>query len=407
VALTAKTVEKLKRPGRYGDGHGLYLQVLSPSNRSWLLRFERNGRERWMGLGPLHTFTLKEARERARKARQQLADGIDPLVAKQEQAAQQRLEAAKAMTFGQCVEQYLETHDLAWKNQKHAAQWRMTLTKYCKVISNLPVKDIDTDLVLRVLSPLWKTRTETAKRLRGRIERVLAWAKGRGLRSGENPARWDGHLDEMLAAPGKVAPVRHHPALPFTELPAFLTELRQREGISAKALEFLILTAARTGEVMGARWSEIDLAAKVWTIGAERMKARKEHKVPLSDRAVKILQSLPREDGNPYLFIGGKKGAPLSNMAMLELMKGMRPGYVPHGFRSTFRDWAAERTNYPNHVIEMALAHKIGDKVEAAYRRGDLFDKRRKLMDAWSQYCTAKPVEAGAKVVALSRKVAR
>jgi integrase len=407
VALTAKKVEKLKRPGRYGDGHGLYLQVLSPSNRSWLLRFERNGRERWMGLGPLHTFTLKEARERARKARQQLADGIDPLVAKQEQAAQQRLEAAKAMTFGQCVEQYLETHDLAWKNQKHAAQWRMTLTKYCKVISNLPVKDIDTDLVLRVLSPLWKTRTETAKRLRGRIERVLAWAKGRGLRSGENPARWDGHLDEMLAAPGKVAPVRHHPALPFTELPAFLTELRQREGISAKALEFLILTAARTGEVMGARWSEIDLAAKVWTIGAERMKARKEHKVPLSDRAVKILQSLPREDGNPYLFIGGKKGAPLSNMAMLELMKGMRPGYVPHGFRSTFRDWAAERTNYPNHVIEMALAHKIGDKVEAAYRRGDLFDKRRKLMDAWSQYCTAKPVEAGAKVVALSRKVAR
>jgi hypothetical protein len=204
VALTAKKVEKLKRPGRYGDGHGLYLQVLSPSNRSWLLRFERNGRERWMGLGPLHTFTLKEARERARKARQQLADGIDPLVAKQEQAAQQRLEAAKAMTFGQCVEQYLETHDLAWKNQKHAAQWRMTLTKYCKVISNLPVKDIDTDLVLRVLSPLWKTRTETAKRLRGRIERVLAWAKGRGLRSGENPARWDGHLDEMLAAPGKV-----------------------------------------------------------------------------------------------------------------------------------------------------------------------------------------------------------
>jgi integrase len=407
VALTAKKVEKLKRPGRYGDGHGLYLQVLSPSNRSWLLRFERNGRERWMGLGPLHTFTLKEARERARKARQQLADGIDPLVAKQEQAAQQRLEAAKAMTFGQCVEQYLETHDLAWKNQKHAAQWRMTLTKYCKVISNLPVKDIDTDLVMRVLSPLWKTRTETAKRLRGRIERVLAWAKGRGLRSGENPARWDGHLDEMLAAPGKVAPVRHHPALPFTELPAFLTELRQREGISAKALEFLILTAARTGEVMGARWSEIDLAAKVWTIGAERMKARKEHKVPLSDRAVKILQSLPREDGNPYLFIGGKKGAPLSNMAMLELMKGMRPGYVPHGFRSTFRDWAAERTNYPNHVIEMALAHKIGDKVEAAYRRGDLFDKRRKLMDAWSQYCTAKPVEAGAKVVALSRKVAR
>jgi integrase len=368
----------------------LYLQVISPSNRSWLLRYERHGRERWMGLGPLHTFTLKEARARARKARQQLADGIDPLAAKQEQAAQRRLEAAKAMTFGQCVEAYLEAHDADWKNDKHRAQWRMTLTKYCKTISDLPVKDIDTDLVLRVLTPLWKTRTETGKRLRGRIERVLAWAKGRGLRTGENPARWDGHLDEMLAAPSKVAPVRHHPALPFKELPSFMIALRARTAISARALEFLILTAARTGEVIGATWDEIDLAAKVWTIGAERMKAGKEHRVPLSNRAMEILRSLPREDR--YIFIGGRKGAPLSNMAMLEMMKRMRPGYVSHGFRSSFRDWASERTNFPPEVCEQALAHTIGDKVEAAYRRSDLFTKRVRLMADWAKFCASRPV---------------
>jgi integrase len=289
-----------------------------------------------------------------------------------------RLETTKAMTFGQCVEAYLQTHEAGWKNVKHREQWRMTLTDYCKIISDLPVQTIDTDLVLRVLTPLWKSRTETAKRLRGRIERVLSWAKGRGLRDGENPARWAGHLDEMLAAPSKIAKVKHHPALPYAEIPVFMAELRGLDSLSAKALEFTILTAARTSEVIGATWDEIDLEAKTWVVPPERMKAGKEHRVPLSERALAVLRETPRHSARIF---------PLSNMAMLELLRGLRPGYVPHGFRSTFRDWAAEMTATPNHVVEQALAHAIGDKVEKAYRRGDLFTKRTKLMISWAQYC--------------------
>jgi integrase len=401
--LTARKVATLKQPGRYGDGHGLYLQVLSETNRSWLLRYELNGKERWMGLGPTHTYSLKDARKRAREARQKKYDGIDPLDAKRAAAAAARLAAAKAMTFGQCVEAYLETHDAGWKNAKHRQQMRMTLTEYCKPISNLSVSDIDTDLVLRCLTPLWQTRTATAKRLRGRIERVLSWAKGRGLRTGENPARWAGHLDEMLAAPSKLAPVENHPALPFADLPAFMSELRARTDIAARALEFLVLTAARTGEVLGATPEEINLAEKVWVIPAARMKAGKEHRVPLSERAIELLRALPREPGNKHLFIGGTAGKPMSHVAMLKVMASLRPGYVPHGLRSTFRDWAGETTNHANHVVEQALAHSIGSAVERAYRRRDLFEKRRKLMDHWARYATTQPTQAGGQVVNLRR----
>ena len=291
---------------------------------------------------------------------------------------------AKQVTFKEACERYVAAHGAAWTNAMHRAQWNSTLASAYPVLGNLPVTAIDTPLVLKVLEPMWKATPETASRLRGRIERVLAWATTRGFRSGDNPARWHGHLDQLLAKRSKVRAVKHHPALPFDELPAFMAELRKREGISARGLEFTILTAARTGEVIGATWSEIDFATKTWTIPGQRMKAGKPHRVPLSDRAVAILDALPHEDGNEFVFIGGKAKAPLSNMAMLELMKGMRPGYVPHGFRSTFRDWAAERTNYPNHIVEKALAHTVADKVEAAYRRGDLFEKRRKLMDAWA-----------------------
>jgi integrase len=326
----------------------------------------------------------------------QLLDGIDPLAAKRKERERGRLEAAKQMTFGACAEAYLETHDAAWKNEKHRQQWRMTLTKYCKPISDLPIEDIDTDLVLRVLTPLWKTRTETGKRLRGRIERVLSWAKGRGLRAGENPARWDGHLDEMLAAPSKVRKVKHHAALPYAELPTLMAELRNRNSMSARALEVAILTAARTAEVTGARWDEVDLKAKTWTIPADRMKAGKEHRVPLSERAVAILSTMPRN---------GDRIFPLSNMAMLQMLRGMRPNTTVHGMRSAFRDWAAERTNYPNHVVEMALAHAVGDKVEKAYRRGDLFEKRRRLMAEWDRYC-ARPLPAGDAVVHLRPQTA-
>jgi integrase len=374
--LTARGVQTAHL-GWHGDGGGLYLQV-SPGGRSWVFRYRAGNRERWMGLGPLRDVTLAEAREKAAAARKQRLDGIDPIEARKSQRSAERLEAAKSMTFGQCVDAYLQTHEIGWKNVKHREQWRMTLTKYCGIISGLPVQAIDTDLVLKVLTPLWTTRTETAKRLRGRIERVLSWAKGRGLRNGENPARWLGHLDEMLASPSKIAAVRHHPALPYAEIPAFMAELRGMDSLSARALEFTILTAARTGEVIGMEWGEVDFEAKVWTIPASRMKAAKEHRVPLSERALSVLRETSRH---------GARIFPLSNMAMLELLRGLRPGYVPHGFRSTFRDWAAETTAFPNHVVEQALAHAIGDKVEAAYRRGDLFLKRTRLMTAWGQYC--------------------
>lgn len=256
---------------------------------------------------------------------------------------------------------------------------------------------------MKVIEPIWQTKSETASRIRQRIESVLDWATVRGYRKGDNPARWKGHLEKLLPQRSKIAKVKHHAALPYAELPLFMSVLRKRESVSARALEFLILTATRTGEVIGAKWNEIDFRKKEWTVPEERMKANKEHRVPLSDRAIEILEALPREDDNDYIFIGGRKGASLSNMAMLELMKGIRPGYVPHGFRSTFRDWAAERTNYPNHVVEMALAHTIGDKVEAAYRRGELLEKRSRLMNDWSRFAATPATDKSAKVVALKR----
>lgn len=392
MRLTARAAQHAPI-GWHCDGRGLYLQCSAGADgsicRSWVYRYRAGNRERYMGLGPIVDVTLAEAREKALAARKLRLDGIDPIEHRKGLRTAARLEAAKAMTFGACVDAYLETHEAAWRNLTHRHQWRMTLTEYCKPIASLPVKDINTDLVLRVLTPLWKTRTETAKRLRGRIERVLSWAKGRGLRDGENPARWSGHLDEMLPSPAKIAAARHHPALPYTQLPEFMTELRERDSLSALALEFTILTVARTGEVIGAEWrSEIDLEAKVWTIPASRMKGGVPHKVPLCDRAVEILFRLPHNSDRVF---------PLSNMAMLQLIKGLQPGLTVHGFRSTFMDWAHECTNHPKVVIDMALAHKVGDKVEAAYRRGDLFVKRTRLMDAWAMYCSSTPV-AGATV---------
>jgi integrase len=387
--LTVKKIERLKEPGRYLDERGLYLQVMSATNRSWLLRYEINGRKRWMGLGPCADFTLEEARSRARQARQLLADGIDPLEARQAEHAKRALAAAQVITFQDAAQQYFDQHERKWRNAKHRAQFLATLRDYAfPKIGKLSVADIDTGLVLKCIEPHWQTKTETANRVRGRIESVLDWATVRGYRTGDNPARWKGHLAEVLPARGKIAPHQHHRALPFADMPEFMTELGQREGFGARALELTILTAARTGEVTNARWSEIDLKEKIWTVPAGRMKGHREHRVPLSDRAVAVLNALPREAD--FVFPGGRQGAPISNMAMAELLKRMeRRDITVHGFRSAFRDWAAERTNYPNHVIEMALAHIIGDKVEAAYRRGDLFEKRRKLMEAWAVYCSA------------------
>jgi integrase len=397
--LTAKRIAKLlKRPGRHGDGFGLYLQVMTPGRGSWLLRYERNGRERAMGLGSTADFTLAEARQRARAARQQLADGIDPLEQRREERACKALEAARAVTFKDCAAQYFAAHADGWGNAKHRAQFMSTLRTYAfPVIGALPVQAINEPMVLKILSPIWKEKTTTAKRVRNRIAAVLDWAAAAKFRTGTNPARWEGHLEHLLAAPDKIANRRHHPALPYGEIASFLAQLCKVEGVPARALEFLILVAGRSAEVVGAVWDEIDFETKTWTVPGKRMKAGREHRVPLSDRALDLLRALPREAGNDAVFIGARAGSSIGTNAMYHTLRRLRDDVDVHGFRSTFRTWADEQTAYPHHVVEQALAHSVGSAVERAYRRGDLFKKRQKLMEAWAKFCSM-PVKAGALV---------
>jgi integrase len=358
-----------------------------------------------MGLGPYPIVTLADAREKARHAFRQILEGIDPIEDRKTRKAAAQLAVARAVTFRECAEKYIAAHEASWKNPKHAAQWPSSLRTYAyPAFGNLPVSDIDLALVLKALEPIWYEKPETASRVRGRIETVLDWATTRGYRRGDNPARWKGFLETVLPAKAKLQKVEHHAALPYREMPAFMQDLREREGVSARALEFTILTACRTGEVIRARWAEIDLADKTWTIPASRMKGGKEHRVPLADPLLRMLDSLPGEVGNDFVFVGGKTGQPLSNMALLALLKRMgRSDLTTHGFRSTFRDWASETTAYPHEICEMALAHVIKNKAEAAYRRGDLFEKRKRLMADWCRYCSASAVvEASANVMGVS-----
>lgn len=387
--LSTARVASLSKRGLYADGLGLYLQVAEGGTKSWLFRFMKDGRARKMGLGSVHTVTLAMAREKATEARRRLLDDVDPIEERKEARQAVRLEAAKSLTFKECAERYIAAHSAGWKNVKHAAQWSATLETYAYPhFGNLPVASIDVGLVLKAIEPIWNTKTETASRVRGRIESVLDWAAARKYRSGENPARWRGHLDHLLPARRDVSKVKHHPALPYAEVGGFISTIREIEGVASRALEFAILTAARTNEVVKARWPEVDVEARMWTIPAERMKAGREHRVPLSDRAIEILAGLPREKGSDFVFIGDKPGKPLSNMAMLMMLRRMkRDDLTVHGFRSTFRDWAAEQTAYPNEMVEMALAHAVSDKTEAAYRRGDMLEKRRRLMQDWSAFC--------------------
>ena len=404
--LTALKVEKAKNPGMYADGGGLYLRVTDTGAKNWILRFMLDRRPRWMGLGPLSLYGLQEARGKALDARRKRHEGIDPIEARRAERARQRLDAAKAITFQQCAESYIASHRAGWRNEKHRYQWPATLSAYAyPVVGALPVQAVDTGLVLKVLEPIWTAKPETAGRVRQRMENILDFAKVRGYREGENPARWRGHLDKLLPARSKVRDVEHLAALPYAELPPFLASLRTREAVAARALEFVILTAARTGEVMGARWNEIDLLDKTWTVPAARMKAHREHRVPLSPRALGILDEMRAarhgDTSDAFVFPGPKPGKPLSNMAFLMLLRRMGlDNLTVHGFRATFKTWASERTSFQNETAEAALAHVIGDKVEQAYRRGDLFEKRRKLMEAWAVYC-ASP-KAG-KVVAFRR----
>ncbi len=403
LRLSTRAVIVKKTPGYYPDGGGLYLQVSEAGSKSWIFRFALNGKERQMGLGPFHTITLADARIAATDCRKLLLRQIDPIDARDADKTRQALQDARSITFAECAAAYIRAHRAKWKNAKHAEQWTNTIETYCgPIIGGLPVQDVDTGLVVKVLEPIWTAKPETASRLRGRIESVLDWARVSGYRAGDNPARWRGHLDNVLPALKKRQRVKHHPALPFDQMGAFMESLRDQEGTAPRTLAFLILTATRTSEVIGAQWSEFDLDAKLWTIPAERMKAGKEHRVPLSPQAVAFLGK-PPPSLSDYVFPGQKEGKPLSNMAMLELLKRMDRGDLTvHGFRSTFRDWASERTNYPREVCEMALAHTVSDATEAAYRRGDLFEKRRRLMVEWAKHCDT--IQKKGQVVALKRE---
>jgi len=389
--LSALEVRNLSEPGTHfvGGVAGLVLKVKDTGAKSWVLRAIVGSKRRDYGLGGFPDVTLAAAREAARAARAKIKSGIDPIdEARQARSALKATQAA-AITFQKAAEAYISAHKDGWRNEKHTKQWTTTLTTYAyPAIGNLLVQDIGLPQVLAVLEPIWKTKTETASRLRGRIEQVLDWATARGYRNGLNPARWRGHLDKLLPKPSKVARVEHHDALPVSEVDTFMAALRKQEGIGAKALELVILTAARSGEVRGARWSEVDLDNGLWVVPGHRMKAGKEHRVPLSDAAITLLKSAPRHAETELIFVGAK-GGQLSDMTLSAVIRRMKAPCVPHGFRSTFRDWAAECTNYPSEMAEMALAHTISDKVEAAYRRGDLFEKRRKMMADWAAFCSA------------------
>ena len=393
--LTARKAETAK-PGKYEDGHGLRL-VVSPSGaRKWVFRFMRVGKRIEMGLGSMSAVSLAQAREKAADARRLVKAGKDPLaVRRAEQAAQ-----ADGEAFGPFSLKLIDTIETGFRNQKHRAQWRTTLTTYAAPIWNKRLADIETDDVLACLKPIWSAKAETASRVRGRIERVLDAAAARGLRSRDNPARWRGHLANLLPARQRLAR-GHHAAMPFDDVPVFVAKLREAEGVSARALEFVILTAARSGEVLAARWSEIDLTAKVWTVPAARMKAGREHRIPLTKRAVAILATLATVRTGDHIFPGAKRGKPLSVMALTMVMRRMgMEAFTVHGFRSAFRDWAGERTNFPREVAEAALAHVVGDATERAYRRGDALEKRRALMEAWAAFCEP---SAGRVVVPLAR----
>ena len=396
--LQALTVSKLTAPGLHFVGcvQGLALQVIGGS-RAWVLRATIAGKRRDMGLGPYPEVTLAKAHAKASEARELIRQGVDPIQRQQAAQSAMRAAVAEALTFKDCAEKYIGAHRAGWKSAKHAQQWENTLVQHAyPVLGDLLVRDVKLAHVLAVLEPIWTTKTETASRLRGRMESVLDWAKGRGYRSGDNPAAWKGTLSAHLPAPGRVAKIDHHAALPVADVGAFMVRLRDAEGMGARALEFVILTAARSGEVRGAMWSEFDIEAKVWAVPASRMKAGKEHRVPLSAEALALLQALPRTAATEFVF-PAPRGGSLSDMTLTAVLRRMQVPAVPHGFRSTFRDWASERSTYPRDVAEMALAHAIGDKVEAAYRRGDLFQKRALMMADWAQFLAR--VEKPAQVI--------
>lgn len=399
--LTDLEVRRKAAPGTFIDAAGLYLQVSPTLTKSWVFRFTLDARAREMGLGPYPLVSLSEARRRRDDARLLLLDGIDPIEHRKSERARRRLEEAKQVTFQQAAVALITAKRPGWGNVKHAAQWDASLKSYVyPVLGSLPVGAIDTGLVMRVLEPIWTTKPETGSWVRGRIEAILNWAKTHGFRDGENPARWRGHLENLLAKKSKLQKVEHHAALPYGEVAAFMARLREREGTSARALEFLILTATRTSETLNAVWDEINIDQRMWVISCSRMKAGREHRIPLSEAAVSLLGRLPRQ--GHLVFPGHVQDRPFSNTALPFLLRRLGRGDITiHGFRSSFRDWGAEQTAYPNELLEVALAHTVGDKVEAAYRRGDMIEKRRRLMEDWGRYCGSIPAVTTDNVIRL------
>lgn len=382
--LTAREAETIVKPGRHSDGGGLYLFISPDGRRRWTFMYVRGGKQREAGLGSAGKggVSLKAAREKAAEGRALIKAGVDPL------AEWNKPDPQAAPTFGEAADDFLAAHKGGWRNDKHKAQWMMTLTTYCEAIRKTPVDAIDTEAVLLVLKPLWTRAPETASRLRGRIEAVLDAAKARGFigRNEANPARWRGHLDKLLPKRAKLTR-GHHAAMPYAEVPAFVARLRERPATAARALEFAILTATRSGEALAARWDEIDLDRKIWTVPAERTKAAREHRVPLADRALAILDEMKAARTGDDVFPGLKPKRPLSNMAFEMLLRRIDSPFTAHGFRSSFRDWAGNETHFPREIAEHALAHVIGDKAEQAYRRSDALARRRELMDAWARHC--------------------
>jgi integrase len=389
--LTARKVETAKT-GKYSDGGNLYLIVSPTGSRKWILRFTWRGRAKEMGLGSASSVPLVDAREKAAAARRKIAQGLNPI--------DERKRDNGIPTFGEMADSVRESIVAGFRNEKHKAQWKMTLETYAASLRGKPVDTINTNDILAVLNPIWTTKAETASRVRGRIEKVLDAAKAKGFRQGENPARWRGHLDHLL--PKRLKLTRgHHAALPYEEASSFIGELRRMDSLAAQALEVCILTAARSGEILGMRWEEVDLGKKLWTVPAHRMKAGREHRVPLSGRAISILRALEKVRSGPFVFPGQVRGKPLSNMAMEMVLRRMKLDVTVHGFRSSFRDWAGNVSSFPREVVETALAHVIGDKAEQAYRRSDALEKRRKLLEAWAQYCEPK---SSANVVSLNHR---
>jgi len=383
--LNSLSIKSINSVGKHADGRGLYLQVSKWGTKSWIFRYQLNGRRREMGLGSISDLSLSEARKEIEVHRQLLLKGEDPKIRRD--SDKNKLQKRQAWTFDDCANGYIEAHKHSWTNVKHESQWRNTLSTYASpVIGKLPVEEITTNWVMRVIEPIWYAKTETANRVRSRIEKVLSWAIARNYRDQPNPAIWKGNIKELLPSRSSIAKQKHHAALPYSEVSNFMLNLNSRTSVSAYALQFTILTAARTTEVLLAGWNEIDVDNKLWTIPEERMKSKRTHRVPLSDQVINLLNQLPRL--NQWIFPSPHKGKHLSNNAMLKILKKQmeRPDLTVHGFRSTFRDWCAEVSDFPRELAEAALAHVLADKTEAAYQRGDLLEKRRVLMQEWASY---------------------